>query len=136
MEDPPADRILPRFFRPAEDLLRLASIIALRALLSFESVAADVRRPNIQLIYSDAQSFNTLSCYPELFRGVKTPNIDALPKSRGRFQEAYLGSWRVPSRVAFWLIKVGARLSIENPRAAGLRFAVVGAGPKSSQWSV
>ena len=93
--------MLPRFFRPAEDLLRLSSMIALRALLSFESVTADVRRPNIQLIYSDAQSFNTLSCYPELFRGVKTSNIDALPKSRGRFQGASLGPWRMPARAAF-----------------------------------
>lgn len=89
---------LPCFLGPVSALQRLAAVIALPALLSFESVAADVRRPNILFIYSDDQSFKTLSCYPESFPGVKTPNIDALAKSGVRFHGAYLGSWCMPSR--------------------------------------
>jgi len=60
--------------------------------------AADPKRPNILLIYADDQSFKTLSCYPEAFPGVRTPNIDALAKAGVRFHAAYLGSWCMPSR--------------------------------------
>ncbi len=58
--------------------------------------AAD--RPNILFIFSDDQSYKTVSCYPEALPGVRTPAIDALAKSGVRFTHAYMGAWCMPSR--------------------------------------
>jgi arylsulfatase A-like enzyme len=63
--------------------------------------AADAPKPpNVLLVYTDDQSFRTLSCYPEAWPWVKTPHIDALAKSGVRFRGAYLGAWCMPSRAA------------------------------------
>jgi arylsulfatase A-like enzyme len=58
------------------------------------------KRPNILFIYTDDQSYKTLSCYPEAYPWVKTPNIDRLAKSGIRFAAAYNGSWCAPSRAS------------------------------------
>ena len=55
-------------------------------------------RPNILFIYTDDQSSRTVSCYPEAFDWVKTPNIDALASQGVRFNSAFIGSWCMPSR--------------------------------------
>ena len=54
--------------------------------------------PNILFIYTDDQSVRTVSCYPEAFDWVQTPNIDRLAKEGVRFSHAYIGSWCMPSR--------------------------------------
>lgn len=56
------------------------------------------KRPNILFIYTDDQSYRTLSCYPEAYPWVKTPNLDRLAKMGIRFEAAYNGSWCAPSR--------------------------------------
>ncbi|MGB0580600.1 MAG: sulfatase, partial [Limisphaerales bacterium] len=46
---------------------------------------SDDERPNILFIYTDDQSHRTVSCYPESFDWVNTPNIDSLAKNGVRF---------------------------------------------------
>ena len=55
-------------------------------------------RPNILFIYADDQSHRTVSCYPEAYDWVKTPNIDKLAQQGVRFSHAYIGTWCMPSR--------------------------------------
>lgn len=75
-------------------------MIRLLLLLSvlFTSVLASAAPPNILFIYTDDQSSRTVSCYPEAFDWVETPNIDALAAEGVRFSHAYIGSWCMPSR--------------------------------------
>ena len=40
------------------------------------------KRPNILFIYTDDHSHRTVGCYPEAYDWVRTPNIDALAKTR------------------------------------------------------
>ena len=56
------------------------------------------RRPNILFIYTDDQSYRTVSCYPEAYDWAHTPNIDQLAKRGIRFTHAYIGTWCMPSR--------------------------------------
>ncbi|UCD30085.1 MAG: sulfatase-like hydrolase/transferase, partial [Planctomycetota bacterium] len=59
--------------------------------------AALGKRPNILFIYTDDQSWRTVSCY----KGrpwVQTPNIDRLADEGVRFTYAYAASWCAPSR--------------------------------------
>src|SRR5690349_5541540 len=72
----------------------VASAVALA--LGAPAPAAD--RPNILFVYTDDQSHRTVSCYPEAFDWVKTPNIDRLASRGVRFASAYIGSWCMPSR--------------------------------------
>ncbi len=72
--------------------------IATLALASATHSADD--RPNILFLFSDDQSYKTVSCYPEALPGVHTPNIDALAASGIRFTHAYMGSWCMPSRAS------------------------------------
>ncbi len=72
------------------------SQIALLVLLPGGALAAD--RPNILFIYTDDQSHRTVSCYPEAYKWVKTPNIDRLAGQGVRFTHAYVGTWCMPSR--------------------------------------
>src|ERR1051325_260117 len=58
------------------------------------------KKPNILLIYTDDQSFRTVSCYPGAYPFAKTPNIDKLAKKGIRFEAAYNGSWCAPSRAS------------------------------------
>ena len=57
-------------------------------------------KPNILFIYTDDHSHRTVSCYPEAYPWVKTPNIDALAANGVRFASAYVGTWCMPSRAA------------------------------------
>ncbi len=59
---------------------------------------AEDERPNILFIYTDDHSHRTVSCYPEAFDWVDTPNIDALAENGVRFASAYIGTWCMPSR--------------------------------------
>ena len=54
--------------------------------------------PNILFIYTDDQSYRTVSAYPEAFEWVDTPNIDRLAAQGVRFSHAYIGTWCMPSR--------------------------------------
>ena len=63
---------------------------------AFSASAAD--KPNILFLFADDQNTKTLSCYPESWSWVKTPNIDGLAKRGVRFRHCYLGSWCMPSR--------------------------------------
>jgi arylsulfatase A-like enzyme len=68
--------------------------------IGIRCVAADDKRPNVLLIYTDDQSYKTLSCYPEAPDWVQTPNIDQLARRGVRFERAYLGAWCMPSRAS------------------------------------
>jgi arylsulfatase A-like enzyme len=70
------------------------------ALVLSVSAQAD-QRPNILFVFSDDQSYKTLSCYPEAPDWVHTPNIDALARSGIRFERTYFGAWCMPSRASF-----------------------------------
>lgn len=59
---------------------------------------ATPERPNILFIYTDDHSYRTLSCYPEAYPWVRTPNIDRLAQRGVRFTAAYNGAWCMPSR--------------------------------------
>ena len=61
---------------------------------------ASAKQPNILFLFSDDQSYKTVSCYPEALPGVHTPHIDALAKSGIRFTHAYMASWCMPSRAS------------------------------------
>lgn len=58
------------------------------------------KQPNILFIYTDDQSYRTLSCYPGAYPFAKTPNIDRLARMGIRFEAAYNGSWCAPSRAS------------------------------------
>ena len=53
-------------------------------------------KPNILYIFTDDQSFRTLSCYPGAYNFANTPHIDALAKNGIRFDQAYIGAKCVP----------------------------------------
>jgi arylsulfatase A-like enzyme len=63
-------------------------------------VAGDKKKPNILFIYTDDQSYRTVSCYPGAYKFAKTPNIDKLAAMGIRFEAAYNGSWCAPSRAS------------------------------------
>src|ERR1043165_6466348 len=54
--------------------------------LAQEGKKTKPKQPNILFIYTDDQSYKTLSCYPEAYRWVKTPNLDRLARMGIRFQ--------------------------------------------------
>mgnify|MGYP001588512396 CR=1 FL=1 len=60
--------------------------------------AVKSKKPNILFIFTDDQSYRTVSCYPEAYPWARTPNIDRLAKMGVRFTAAYNGSWCAPSR--------------------------------------
>lgn len=55
-------------------------------------------RPNILFIFTDDQSHRTVSCYDQAYDWVNTPNIDQLASTGVRFNQAYIGTWCMPSR--------------------------------------
>ncbi|PHR97809.1 MAG: sulfatase [Blastopirellula sp.] len=75
-------------------------------------------RPNILFIYTDDQSHRTVSCYPEAFDWVKTPNIDSLAKQGVRFSHAYIGSWCMASRAS--ILTGHQQHGIESMRMEGV----------------
>ena len=74
-------------------------------------------RPNILFIYTDDHSHRTVSCYPEAYDFVSTPNIDALAESGVRFQYAYTGTWCMPSRAT--LLTGHLQHGVESMRMEG-----------------
>ena len=76
-------------------MMRAAFLIL--ALIPVQRICAE-DRPNILFIFTDDQSHRTVSCYPEAYPWVKTPNIDALAAQGVRFTHTYMGTWCMPSR--------------------------------------
>lgn len=64
----------------------------------FVSPALSKQRPNILFIFTDDQSHRTVSCYDQAYDWVNTPNIDQLAATGVRFNQAYIGTWCMPSR--------------------------------------
>ena len=62
------------------------------------TAGANEPAPNILFLFTDDQSFRTLSCYPGAYNYAHTPNIDSLAKKGVRFEHAYIGAKCVPSR--------------------------------------
>ena len=62
------------------------------------SAATAESAPNILYIFTDDQSYRTVSCYPRAYNFANTPNIDRLAKRGVRFDQAYIGAKCVPSR--------------------------------------
>jgi len=81
-------------------MARLLAAVFVCALVFQTAATFAADRPNILFIYTDDQSYKTLSCYPEAPDWVNTPNIDALAKSGVRFERSYLGAWCMPSRAS------------------------------------
>ena len=65
-----------------------------------QAVYGEDDRPNILFIYTDDQSYRTVSCYPGSYDFVQTPNIDTLARRGIRFDAAYIGTWCMPSRAS------------------------------------
>jgi arylsulfatase A-like enzyme len=55
-------------------------------------------RPNILFIYSDDQSYRTMSAYEGAYPWARTPHLDGLARRGVRFRSAYMPSWCMPSR--------------------------------------
>ena len=79
--------------------------------------AADDNPPNILFIYTDDQTYRTVSCYPDAFDWVETPNIDALASRGIRFSSAYIGTWCMPSRAT--LLTGHHSYGVESMRMVG-----------------
>ena len=58
-------------------------------------------KPNILYIFTDDQSYRSVSAYKQAHPWVSTPNIDKLAASGMRFTTSYTGSWCQPSRASF-----------------------------------
>lgn len=86
-------------------------------LLAAISVGVGDTRPNILFIYTDDHSHRTVSCYPEAYPFVKTPNIDSLAQNGVRFKYAYIGTWCMPSRAS--LLTGHYQHGIESMRMEG-----------------
>ena len=89
--------------------------IVVSAVIGRSGTAAD--RPNILFIYTDDHSHRTISCYPESYEWVRTPNIDALAETGVRFQSAYIGTWCMPSRAT--LLTGHLPYGVESMRMVG-----------------
>lgn len=76
----------------------LFGLLGLGAAARAAGAPATPERPNILFIYTDDHSYRTLSCYPEAYPWVRTPNIDKLAAQGVRFTAAYNGAWCMPSR--------------------------------------
>ncbi len=77
--------------------IKLTSLILLFA-AGITAAAADEATPNILYIFTDDQSYRTVSCYPRAYDFANTPNIDQLARRGVRFDQAYIGAKCVPSR--------------------------------------
>ena len=80
--------------------LLIFTLIILGSAITNQTRAAEDKRPNILFIYTDDQSYRTVSCYPGSYDFAQTPNIDALARQGIRFDAAYIGTWCMPSRAA------------------------------------
>ena len=73
--------------------LTLLLALYMKAAASYAGIA-----PNILYIFTDDQSYRTVSCYPRCYTFANTPNIDSLAERGVRFDQAYMGAKCVPSR--------------------------------------
>jgi arylsulfatase A-like enzyme len=73
-------------------------MVALSPPLANMAGAATPERPNILYIFTDDQSYRTLSCYKGAYPWVRTPNFDKLASQGVRFAAAYNAAWCMPSR--------------------------------------
>ena len=78
-------------------LCQFLAILLLSLAYAVPAMAAD-DRPNILYIFTDDQTFRTVSCYPGAFPFANTPNIDRLAEQGVRFDFAYIGAKCSPSR--------------------------------------
>jgi arylsulfatase A-like enzyme len=83
--------------------------------LAGSASAAD--KPNILLIYTDDHTHRSVSCYPEAWDWVKTPNIDALADKGVRFHHATIGTWCMASRATILTGKL--QFGVESMRMEG-----------------
>ncbi len=93
---------------------------ALAALALLLGAAQEAKRPNVLLVYTDDQSWRTLSCYEGAWPWVRTPNIDRLAAEGVRFTTAYGAAWCAPSRASLLtgLLPHGIR-GLDTPRVVG-----------------
>jgi len=99
--------------REALGMLGLGSLAFRQA----QAAAATPDRPNILFIYTDDHSHRTISCYPEAYPWVKTPNIDRLAGQGVRFTAAYNGAWCMPSRAT--MLTGHHQFGVESMRMEG-----------------
>jgi arylsulfatase A-like enzyme len=87
------EQVALRFFHAAA-----GAGVLLIAAYSSQAVEPEFRRPNILYIFCDDLSMRSVSCYPEAYDWVKTPNLDRLAAEGIRFSACYVGAWCMPSR--------------------------------------
>lgn len=92
-------------------------IFALTSMFVSVSESAADSRPNILLIYTDDHSHRTVSCYPEAWDWVETPNIDRLAARGVRFAHAFIGTWCMPSRAT--MLTGHHQFGVESMRMVG-----------------
>ncbi|MDA1051890.1 MAG: sulfatase-like hydrolase/transferase [Planctomycetota bacterium] len=98
-------------------LLAFLTVASRLAIAPRGNAAEKPNRPNILFIYTDDHSHRTVSCYPEAYDWVNTPNIDDLAKRGVRFTHAYIGTWCMPSRAA--LLTGHHSYGVESMRMVG-----------------
>lgn len=86
-------------------------------LIASRTAEAQQKRPNILFIYTDDHSHRTVSCYPEAYDWVSTPNIDKLAARGVRFSHAFIGTWCMPSRAT--LLTGHHQFGVESMRMVG-----------------
>lgn len=91
--------------------------LVLGVLLAIPASSLGADRPNILFVFTDDQSHRTVSCYPEAYDWVDTPNIDALAADGVRFTHAYMGTWCMPSRAT--MLTGHHQYGIESMRMEG-----------------
>lgn len=82
-------------------------------------IAAQQARPNIILIVTDQQSYNTIGAHSDMYRGsyFSTPNIDRLVKSGISFTRTYCANpVSVPSRFSLFTGMYGGQYNIRDNR--------------------
>lgn len=95
----PRNAALPRFARVFVAVALLA--IAVPAVAGAAD-KAPARRPNVVLILTDDQRWDTMSCVEKPLLGIKTPHLDRLAKEGARFRNMFCTtSLCSPSRASF-----------------------------------
>ena len=97
-------RLSPRRASPRDDSLR-------------HSPNTRDERPNILFIYTDDQSYRSVSCYPGADDWARTPAIDRLADQGIRFDSAYIGTWCMASRAT--LLTGHHQFAVESMRMVG-----------------
>ena len=94
-------------------ILHLAGIFGCVLLTASATEPQKATRPNIVIIMTDDQRWDSLGCYGD--KVVKTPNIDALAKEGTRFENAFTCAVLCcPSRTSFFTGKYASRNECYN----------------------